>query len=89
MPDNTQVEQIRQKYVAIAPHLDERGRRQWAAVEARAIGWGGVATVAAATGLSDRTVRTGIQELGTALSRPAVPAVCLRASGRALISFAH
>jgi hypothetical protein len=63
MPDNTQVERIRQKYVAIAPHLDERGRRQWAAVEARAIGWGGVATVAAATGLSDRTVRTGIQEL--------------------------
>jgi hypothetical protein len=63
MPDTTQVERIRQKYVAIAPHLDERGRRQWAAVEARAIGWGGVATVAAATGLSDRTVRTGIQEL--------------------------
>ena len=32
-------------------------------METRAIGWGGVATVAAATGLSDRTVRTGIQEL--------------------------
>jgi len=63
MADNTQVERIRQKYVAIAPHLDERGRRQWAAVEARALGWGGVATLAAATGLSDRTVRTGIQEL--------------------------
>jgi hypothetical protein len=63
MSDNTHVERIRQKYVAIAPHLDERGLRQWAAVEARAIGWGGVATVAAATGLSARTVRTGIQEL--------------------------
>jgi hypothetical protein len=63
MPDNTQVERIRQKYVAIAPYLDEWGRRQWAAVEARAIGWGGVATVAAATGLLDRTVRTEIQKL--------------------------
>jgi transposase len=63
MPDDTNVERIRHKYVAIAPHLDERGRRQWAAVEARAIGWGGIAIVAAATGLSDRTVRTGIREL--------------------------
>jgi hypothetical protein len=63
MPDHTNVERIRQKYVAIAPHLDEGGRRQWAAIEAGAIGWGGIAAVAAATGLSDRTVCTGIRDL--------------------------
>lgn len=45
------------------PELDERGRRRWAAVEARAIGWGGVSAVALATGLSDRTIRSGVAEL--------------------------
>jgi hypothetical protein len=56
-------EWIREKYVAILPELDERARRRWAAIEARSLGWGGVAAVAAATGMSDRTIRTGIQEL--------------------------
>jgi transposase len=54
---------IREKYQAIVPELDERGRRRWAAIEARSLGWGGIAAVAAATGISDRTIRTGIQEL--------------------------
>ena len=45
------------------PELDERGRRRWAAVEARAMGWGGVSAVALATGLSDRTIRSGVAEL--------------------------
>jgi hypothetical protein len=62
MPDHNQVES-RSKYSAISPHLYERGRRQWAAFEGRVIGWGGVTTVAAAGGMSDRTVRTGIREL--------------------------
>jgi len=48
----------------IRPELDERGRRRWAAMEARSLGWGGVAAVALATGLSDRTVRNGIREIG-------------------------
>ena len=43
--------------------LDERGRRRWAAVEAQSLGWGGIATVAAATGISDRTIRNGMDEL--------------------------
>ena len=42
--------------------LDERGRRRWAAVEARALGWGGITAVARATGRSDRTIRTGLKE---------------------------
>jgi len=53
----------RSKYAALLDDLDERGRRLWAAVEARALGRGGIATVAEATGLSDRTVRTGLEEL--------------------------
>jgi len=43
--------------------LDERGRRRWAAAEARSLGWGGVTAVAKATGISDRTIRNGIAEL--------------------------
>lgn len=63
MPDASVVEWIRQKYVAVLGDLDERGRRRWAAAEARSLGWGGVSAVAQATGLSDRTVRKGICEL--------------------------
>lgn len=63
MPDASIVEWIRQKYLAVLQDLDERGRRRWAAAEARSLGWGGVSAVAQATGLSDRTVRRGIREL--------------------------
>ena len=63
MPDAQVVEWIRHKYIAVVPELDERGRRRWAAAEARSLGWGGISAVAQATGLSDRTVRNGIQEI--------------------------
>jgi len=41
----------------------KRARRRWAGAEARSLGWGGIAAVSEATGISDRTIRTGIQEL--------------------------
>jgi len=63
MPDESVVNWIREKYTAIEADLDERARRRWAAAEARSLGWGGVAAVALATGMSDRTVRNGIREL--------------------------
>jgi hypothetical protein len=63
MPDARVIGWIREKYAALAGDLDERARRRWAAAEARSLGWGGVAAVAAATGISDRTIRTGIREL--------------------------
>jgi transposase len=63
MPEAQVVAWIREKFQALAPELDERGRRRWAAVEASSLGWGGIAAVALATGLSDRTIRNGIQEL--------------------------
>jgi transposase len=63
MPDAQVIEWIREKYSAIFADLDERARRRWAAAEARSLGWGGIEAVAAATGMSDRTIRTGIREL--------------------------
>jgi len=63
MSETQVVEWIREKYIAIAQDLDERGRRRWAGAEARSLGWGGITAVAEATGISDRTIRTGIREL--------------------------
>jgi hypothetical protein len=51
------------KYVVLAPLLDERARRLWAAAESRAIGFGGDALVSAATGLARQTIRRGRQEV--------------------------
>ena len=63
MQDAETVERIRSKFLDMLDDLDERARRRWAAVEARALGRGGVAAVAAATGLSDLTVGPGMSEL--------------------------
>ncbi len=71
MPQTQLVEWIREKYIAIEEDLDERGRRRWAGAEARSLGWGGVTAVAEATGISDRTIRTGIQELDDPNATPA------------------
>jgi Rhodopirellula transposase DDE domain len=63
MQDATIIEAIEGKYIELLDDLDERGRRRWAAVEARALGHGGITAIALATGLSDRTIRTGLKEL--------------------------
>jgi transposase len=54
---------IREKYAALAAHLTERGRRIWAATEARSYGRGGIAAVYRATGITDKTIRRGVREL--------------------------
>jgi len=43
--------------------LDERGRRLWAAIEARSAGRGGITAVVRATGISESTVLRGLDEL--------------------------
>jgi hypothetical protein len=54
---------IRKKYQALCGRLDERGRRAWAAAEARSLPYGGVSLVARATGLSRTTIHAGMREL--------------------------
>jgi DNA-binding phage protein len=51
------------KLSKLMPHLDERQRRLLAAAEAQALGYGGVAEVARASGLSRPTIHKGLQEL--------------------------
>lgn len=54
---------IQKKYESFLPYMNERTRRIWAAIEATALGYGGVSAVAQATGLSRNTITVGIQEL--------------------------
>jgi hypothetical protein len=63
MHDAKIVEGIRLKFLALDAVMDERLRRQWAAAEAKALGWGGISLVAAATGMSRNTIQAGIGEL--------------------------
>ncbi|MGH7743185.1 MAG: ISAzo13 family transposase [Candidatus Eiseniibacteriota bacterium] len=51
------------RYASLSPHLDERGRRLFAASEARAGGYGGVAAVSRATGIAVSTIGRGLKEL--------------------------
>jgi transposase len=54
---------IGERFRALAPELSERGRRIWAASEARALGRGGIAAVSTASGISPNTIRKGIREI--------------------------
>jgi Rhodopirellula transposase DDE domain len=56
------------KFTVMAPLLDERARRLWAAAESVAIGYGGDALVSAATGLARATIRTGRRELAAGVA---------------------
>src|ERR1700741_3172272 len=60
---NSIAQAIVAKFTPLEPFLDERTRRLWAAVEARALGRGGIMRVAEATGLSRATIRAGVGEL--------------------------
>ena len=51
------------KFAALLPHLDERQRRLLMGAEARALGHGGIKTVARAAGTSAVTVSRGVDEL--------------------------
>jgi transposase len=53
---------VREKWCLLKATMNERQRRLWAGAEAGAIGFGGVAAVARATGLAISTVRKGRDE---------------------------
>jgi hypothetical protein len=63
MPNFTLIKQIRQKYEAFSPYLNEKTRRIWAAIESEAIGYGGISEVSVATGISRTTIYAGLQDI--------------------------
>ena len=54
---------IRERFTSLSPHLDERGRRLFAATEANSAGYGGIAAVTRITGIAASTIGRGLGEL--------------------------
>lgn len=74
---------IKLRHQALAPLLDERGRRRFAAAEALAAGRGGVTAVARITGLARSTIGRGLLELrGEAAPGAAPDRIRRRGGGR-------
>src|SRR6266404_6346484 len=72
---------IRERFSALSQHLDERSRRVFAAAEAKAAGYGGIAAVWRATGIAPSTINRGLKELAADLD-PALRQVRRPGGGR-------
>jgi hypothetical protein len=81
MPTTQVVEWIQTKFLSLAPDLNERSRRMWAAVEAASLGRGGPSAVAAGTGMSRNTIRAGLRELRRGTVRANLPPGRIRQRG--------
>jgi Rhodopirellula transposase DDE domain len=57
------IQELKNKYQAMAPFLNERSRRIWAATEAKAIGKGGRTLLFKVTGLDYKTIAKGWKEI--------------------------
>jgi Rhodopirellula transposase DDE domain len=54
---------MRERFASSSPHLDERGRRLFAATEASSAGYGGIAAVSRITGIAPSTIGRGLSDL--------------------------
>jgi len=61
--DEVRIGEIRSRYESLAPVMDERVTRLWAACEAKALGRGGIAAVTEATGILGKRIWSGMREL--------------------------
>jgi len=77
--------ELKRKFRAVWPHLDERTRRIMAASEAVSLGYGGVSLVQRACGLSRKAIAKGIAEIQGG-SRPLVGRVRRPGAGRKSIT---
>jgi hypothetical protein len=73
---------IKLRYEALSPVLDERGRRRFAAAEALAAGWGGIAAVCEATGIARSTIGYGLRELRGEAPDSALRGIRRKGAGR-------
>lgn len=80
--------QLKAKFKALEPVLNEVGRRRWAAAEARAIGRGGLTLVSKATGISAPTIRKGLKELKSKKSLDSTRQRAPGAGRKSLVSLA-
>ena len=73
---------IKLRYEALSSVLDERSRRRFAAAEALAAGWGGIAAVSEATGIARSTIGYGLRELRGDAADSAFGGVRRKGAGR-------
>ena len=76
---------LRRRKAAILPHLDERQRRLFAAAEAKAAGYGGIAAVSRVTRIAASTIGRGLKDL-EAPAPPSPGAVRRPGGGRKSLS---
>jgi hypothetical protein len=63
---------LQKRNAAMLPHLDERQRRLFAAAEAKAAGYGGIAAVSRVTRIAASTIGRGLKDIEAIRSRLAV-----------------
>ncbi len=82
---------LREKYAALAPVLNERSRRLWAATEAQALGHGGQTLLAKVTGMARSTIYLGKQDLaqGAVRAMPGLGRVRAPGGGRKPLTHHH
>lgn len=75
-------QQLHQQINLLMSRLDEQQRRWYAAVEAQRRGRGGLQLVATITGLDEKTIRRGMEELAADLENRPLDRVRLPGAGR-------
>jgi transposase len=70
---------LQERWEAMEPYLDERGRRLFVASEAKAAGYGGIVKLAGATGVARSTIGRGLKDL--AAPEPLEPGRVRRCGG--------
>jgi hypothetical protein len=68
--------------ILVLSRLDEQQRRWVAAVEANRLGWGGETLLAQITGLDEKTIRRGREELAASLRERPPDRIRLPGGGR-------
>jgi transposase len=63
MKNKDVIKKIKKKFDLASSHLNERTRRIWAAIEAKALGYGGITALSTATNLARSTIHIGLEEL--------------------------
>src|SRR6266704_245464 len=65
-----QARAVRKRYRGMAPVLNEQSRRRFVALEAQALGRGGVSLMARITGLARSTIYHGLSDIRHKVSAP-------------------
>ena len=81
--DKTQEAELKSRIENMLPTLNEYQKRRYLAIEAKAIGYGGVSIISRLSGSSHKTIKRGIQELETSDSEAlAQKRIRLKGGGR-------